>query len=413
MATDEGSLTHEALEDFLSAIQDRAFQHELADRLNDALASEMPELADVTLRSTFDASTRSLAAELFHLYATDLTSTLTVPPAALEFARALAVRRHDVVVLLRAYRIGQRLTWAELFRLLADKVPDPELRIQVLTRLLERISLELERVVEACVEVFTEERDRWLSGTMARKADLVATILNGDPVDAGEATRALGHRLLRHQLAVLFWVDGSGPERDALSRLERAARDVATRLGTPPPLTLPHGTRSLRAWVELSANPDLGALAELSWEGLHAAAGLPAYGVDGFRASHRQALLASRVAQASDAPAAVTSYDDVALVAAFLDDRTAMHDLIVRELGSLTRRETAAQRLRETALAYLRAGGSARDAAEAISVHKNTVLYRLRGIDEALGHPIDERRLPLEIALTLVETLGDGVLAEP
>jgi carbohydrate diacid regulator len=68
--------------------------------------------------------------------------------------------------------------------------------------------------------------------------------------------------------------------------------------------------------------------------------------------------------------------------------------------------------LRETTLAYLRTGGNARDAATAIHVHKNTVLYRLNAIGKALGHEVEPHRLGLEVALEIVEQLGDNVLPE-
>lgn len=87
-----------------------------------------------------------------------------------------------------------------------------------------------------------------------------------------------------------------------------------------------------------------------------------------------------------------------------------MRDLVAGELGALGRPGETNRRLRETALAVLRAGGSAREAAVSLGVHKNTVLYRLPQIEELLTHPLDERRLPLEMALEIVERLGDGVL---
>jgi DNA-binding PucR family transcriptional regulator len=118
------------------------------------------------------------------------------------------------------------------------------------------------------------------------------------------------------------------------------------------------------------------------------------------------------VAQRAATTSTITSYDRVELVSAFLDQPDRARDLVRRELGALAARDPATERLRETTLAYLRAGGNARDAAVLLGTHKNTVLYRLRSIEEQLGHPVLERRLMLEVALTLVEHLGDGVLPD-
>ena len=43
-------------------------------------------------------------------------------------------------------------------------------------------------------------------------------------------------------------------------------------------------------------------------------------------------------------------------------------------------------------------------------MHKNTVRYRIQRIEELLGHPIEARSLPLEIALACVATYGADAL---
>ncbi len=82
-----------------------------------------------------------------------------------------------------------------------------------------------------------------------------------------------------------------------------------------------------------------------------------------------------------------------------------------RELGDLAVRDAAAERLRETALVYLEQGSMAK-AAEALSVHKNTVLYRVQQVEELLPHPLDERKMMLEVALRAVAVLGARALGE-
>ena len=48
-----------------------------------------------------------------------------------------------------------------------------------------------------------------------------------------------------------------------------------------------------------------------------------------------------------------------------------------------------------------------------LGTHKNTVLYRMRGVEELLGRPVEERRLNLEIALAVVEAFGERMLPGP
>ncbi|MCW2786780.1 MAG: hypothetical protein JWP74_3297 [Marmoricola sp.] len=417
MVTDQPGLTEDVaqawslMEAFFTSAQDDTVVIDLVGRLNDALVEEIPELAG--LRSDLDASTRSLISSFFVTAVDDPEAEIEIETPVLDLARTLAFRTSDVGVLLRAYRVGQRLAWREFTAILTREVVDPELRLAAMAFLFDRLSVELERIVDASVSVFTAERDQWLGGALARKAEVVAGLLRGEEYDVDEATQVLAHRLHPHQLAIVAWQDDSLDAADALPRLEALARSVATALRAPAPLTVPEGARTLSGWLNVSVDPDPDALADLvgaAGRGIHLAFGAPGPGVAGFRASHRQAMLARRVALASALPLPVTGYRSIAVLSPYLDDPDALHDLLVTELAGLDGRDENAVRLRETMLAYLRAGGSARDAAVALGVHKNTVLYRLRGIEEALGHPLTEGRLPLEIALSLVEQLGDGVL---
>ncbi|MCW2855587.1 MAG: hypothetical protein JWR52_1202 [Marmoricola sp.] len=399
------------LQAFFHSAQQPGGVEELADGLNKALVDEVPELG--ALRNDLDASTRTLLVDFFAAAGNGPATPIEISGAVLDLARTLAIRTPDVGVLLRAYRVGQRLAWREFTVILNQEIADPELRLAAMAFLFERLSVELERVVDASVAVFTSERDQWLGGALARRAEVIQALLSGEHTDPDEATRILGHRLHPGQLAILLWQDDSGDGADALQRLESVARAMATTLQAPAPLTLPEGARALSAWINVKQDPDPEALRELTsgaGRGVHVALGAVASGAAGFRSSHRQAVLARRVAQASDVAAIVTDYRSVAAISPFLDDPEALTELVATELAGLVSRDENGERLRETTLAYLRAGGSARDAALALGVHKNTVLYRMRGIEEALGHPLTERRLSLEVALELVDRLGPRVL---
>ena len=80
--------------------------------------------------------------------------------------------------------------------------------------------------------------------------------------------------------------------------------------------------------------------------------------------------------------------------------------LIERELGELAAADEAAARLRETVLAFLTHAGDARSAGEALTVHPNTVRYRIRQAEQILGHPLEHRRVYLEVALHAVVAFG-------
>lgn len=401
------SLLHE----FFASAQDSVRVAELMNRLNAALVDEVPELAG--LRDDLDASTRALLIAFFATAAEDPEAEIEISEAVLDLARTLAIRTPDVGVLLRAYRVGQRLGWREFTAIVTREIADPELRLAAMAFLFERLSVELERVVDASVAVFTSERDLWLGGALARRSEVVEALLRGDVLDPDEVTRVLGHRLHPGQWSILLWQDDSVDSAQALQRLEAVAREVASVLRAPAPLTLPAGARALTAWMNLADEPDPDVLTDVvvaAGKGVRLATGGVVPGAAGFRTSHRQAVLARRVALASETPGVVTDYRSVAAISPFLDDPEALAELVATELGELAARDDNGERLRETALAYLRSSCSASVAAAKLGVHKNTVLYRLRGIEDALGRPLAERRLALEVALELVERFGPRVL---
>jgi hypothetical protein len=67
-------------------------------------------------------------------------------------------------------------------------------------------------------------------------------------------------------------------------------------------------------------------------------------------------------------------------------------------------------RLRDTLLVFLQTGGSYKTTAERLTLHKNTVQYRIRKAQESLGRPVAENRHDVELALQASHWLGSAVL---
>jgi sugar diacid utilization regulator len=119
-------------------------------------------------------------------------------------------------------------------------------------------------------------------------------------------------------------------------------------------------------------------------EGACVALGTCAADLDGFRTSHHEAMEARRVARlvGHESP---TFYEEVALLALLTSDFEQAKIFSRRLLGPLATKEPATERLAETLLTVLQAGGSPRHAAHQLGVHENTVAKRLRAIDEMIG----------------------------
>lgn len=390
---------------------------ELAEELNRELVSDVPALdTDPVVRYGLRASTETLLRVLLSELSKDPDADVAFPPAAVDFARTLAQRGYDVGLLLRLYRIGQRVFWRKLMEIVSEQVDDPDLRMDVLGFLWDQMSRVLERNIDGLVTAHSEESERRLRGALARRSETVHAILRGDPAEVDAATQQLGHNLHRTQTALVLWADRAAGMVDAGEKLEALASEAAAAVGAARPLAIRVTAEEVWAWLATGSEPPLARIADAptlrQYESLRVAVGVPAAGVAGFRDSHREAVRAQAVAVAADRGKQVTHYRDVEVVSCLSADDAAMRALVARELGDLGGPGSGPRRLRETALAYLRVGGSARAAAAALGVHKNTILYRLRQVDELLGHPIDQRRLPLELALLIADTYGDRVLPD-
>jgi DNA-binding PucR family transcriptional regulator len=97
----------------------------------------------------------------------------------------------------------------------------------------------------------------------------------------------------------------------------------------------------------------------------------------------------------------VTRYDEVALISLSSTDSERAAWFVTEELGALAAPDRATADLRATLLAYLDRGSSFVRAAEALHVHRNTVVYRLRRAEELLGRTAAERTLETHLALRL------------
>jgi DNA-binding PucR family transcriptional regulator len=68
----------------------------------------------------------------------------------------------------------------------------------------------------------------------------------------------------------------------------------------------------------------------------------------------------------------------------------------------------ARERMRETALAYVRSRGNAAEMARSMHVHPQTARYRLARLRELLGDDLDDPSARLELELALLGSGGTG-----
>jgi hypothetical protein len=141
------------------------------------------------------------------------------PTAALEQARRIALQGHPVSVLVRIYRLGRRsftrLALSELQRIDGP----PHARVTVVERITETLFAYVDWMSQQIVEVYEEERERWLETRNSMRALRVREVLAGrESVDIDSAITAIRYPLRWHHVALLVWYPRAGGQADELAR---------------------------------------------------------------------------------------------------------------------------------------------------------------------------------------------------
>ncbi len=383
-------------------------------RLDSAIVARVPELADRDMSRDLAASTRAHARTLLSNLTSD-SFEFSLPPEAHAFARTIARRGLDLRVLLRTYHAGMEAVLEYMNEAVEQRTVPPRIERAVMLRMFDRTTKWISMSVELLTDTYVEERERVLRAALNRRTETVRALLAGEELDTDQAALRLGYRLTGHHLAFVLWTDQSEPGGDAevTDLLDRVAARVTADLGGAGLLTVSSGASGMWAWAGID---DQAHAAELAAPGrieqllagsidepVRVAFGVPGARIAGFRTGHREAMAARQVAERGDGARRVVAYRDVEIAYLAGVDAEAMRGLIERELRGLAGPDAASARLRRTLHTYLTQQRSPEATARALGVHKNTVRYRLQRIEELLGHPVEQRGLALEVALTCLD----------
>jgi DNA-binding PucR family transcriptional regulator len=371
---------------------------------------ETPQLED-ELRSTIDGNLRQFFGQVL---ASDSAEVLVAPPEALSFA--ISVQHHgiDTATLIQAYRVGQNFAWSWWMEHLARELSDHGLLLEAIARSSERMFAYVDAVVAEQVRIWERERERWSGRLTVQRTEAVRRVLEGEAPAPDGATRGIGYSLQRELVAGVLWEAARPALRESfatpVSGLELTAEAIASEVGAERTLIVPVDATCMWAWFAVDRELDLDALercaADQLREGQGLALSIPGIGLDGFRGGHRQALRVRRFAELSQADGGVVRFDEVETLCVMSEDPELLGDFVERKLRALGAASPNARRLRETVLVWLREGGNASRAAERLCTHKNTVRNRLQRAEQLVGRSLDEDRLGLELALTMVQRVG-------
>jgi len=336
--------------------------------------------------------------------------SVTAPPEAIGYAKEYVVRGLDFTLLQRAYRTAQGVFAGMILERLRRATDDPDHLADAMGYFNAWIFAWIEAIERQLTTVYMGEREQWVRGAAAMRAAEVRAILAGAPVDVAAVSKRLGYELDRFHVGYVVWNEGGedspGDAGALFGEMEQVAAAVAESLGARSALTVAQG-RHLACWAGRREPQHLGDLRvpRGAGKGLSVAAGTPAPGVEGFVLSHREALLARRVAQLRGDRAARVSFPDLSLEALMVDDVEAARRFAERELGPLAASDDATVRLASTLSVFLEEGASFVRASRRLGVHANTVTYRVRRAEDLLGHKVSERQLELRVALRLARLM--------
>ncbi|WP_200952687.1 MULTISPECIES: helix-turn-helix domain-containing protein [unclassified Nocardioides] len=383
-----------------------------ADDMLSYIVERIPEAsADDELRGlTLGSCSSNLEAALSMVRHGIDVSAASAPVTALEHARAMAARGYSVDVMLRFYRVGHAYFTERILAGITELVPDPGLAVGVLDSLQRYAFAYVDRISSEVAAEYVAELDRIQTRARAVRTDAVRALIAGERVDLRHAERTLSHRLTGWQTAFVCWT-----ERDDVD-LMRLGAVVGAQLGSSRPLLVPDGARALWGWVSTPGAPaatesDLRPLAEQVPDTVRVTVGMPAQGAVGFRESHLRAQRGRRIVDLGGRSAPVTSYAEIALADTMSGDLDLARSFVATELGALAVTGQREEEERRALLAVLDAQGGLAAAAEALGVHRNTVLQRVRRAEERRGRAATERVAELHAALRLVQVLGPVVLA--
>ena len=402
------------LSDVAAAVSSRAAV--VSSDVYETILREIPELRDdkpvlALLASSVDSNVDTVIQIVQHRI--DLTA-VRAPAAAVEYARRLAQRGTALTALLRAYRVGHACFADWMLKELARQAADAEVISAATLSMSKTVAGYIDQTSEEMVAAYTQERENWLRNRSTALAARIRDLLSGERIDVAVAEAALGYRLHQYHVGVVCWVGDAARTSDEITRLDRAVSHVAAHAACAgEPVFLPRDESSAWAWLPLGIRDTFESAAGMTDvdADIHFAFGDVARGAAGFRLTHQQAIAAQGVALAGGSPAPrAVLFGQVAPVAMMLSSAGLLRAWVLRTLAGLATDDEHHARLRETLLVFLRTGGSYKTTAEQLTLHKNTVQYRIHKAEETLGRPVAGSRQDVELALLASHWLGSAVL---
>lgn len=336
-----------------------------------------------------------------------------LPDSVVAVGRARIQYGVPLAYVMRTFRLSQDLLWAWLFARITDRGLDAADQAVALELVTSWLFSYVDGALVRSEQIYEREREAWLRSAAAARTSALDDVLAGRERDDQRAATKLRYDVNREHIAVCIWMESPDEDTDTETELAKAVAAVETAVGSETALTHPTGPLALTAWLSRREPFDAVALdtdailrSSKRPAAVRVAMGEPAWGLAGFRRSHLQAEQARRVAElAGPRGCAVTRYRNVALAALASVDPAQATEFVLRVLGPLAADDETTYRVAMTLAAYLQENRSPARAARRLTVHPNTVTYRVNQAESILGRGVDSDAAEVSVALALLPLL--------
>ncbi|MFY2862003.1 PucR family transcriptional regulator [Mycobacterium sp. THU-M104] len=373
---------------------------------------------DVRMVELLKASiTENVVAAIHYLELDTPEIPLDAPPAAMGYARALAQRDVPLSALIRAYRFGHA-RFLDIGMQYALSLPPAERTVAIIN-LVNRSARWIDQICDQVGVAYEQEREHWVSRRSGLRQQWISQVLAGDTIDTHRAEEVLEYRFEGMHVAAVAWTDVAVPVSDVVTLFDQVRSLVAAELDAPGrTLLVPTDEREARLWfgVRSADGTDLSLVRtalEKAGHQVYLAFGNREVGLDGFRRSLKQAERAKAVIVTLARPATrVAFYADVAPVALMARDLDELRHFVGEVLGDLAIDDERTGWLRETLREFLSRNRSYVATANAMTLHRNTIQYRVGQALKLCGIGLEnpDAVLRVQIALDACRWMASAVL---
>ncbi|WP_442624520.1 PucR family transcriptional regulator [Parasphingopyxis sp.] len=367
------------------AAANRGEQDELVHAILDRIRASTPEFfGNDDVAADMSAAVRANVARFTQLLAKQSNAaTMSLPVETADLLDSTIHHGIPLISLLEAWRTAQTVTiewWQNKLAAHADA--------QILPSATKALSHFVSSYVDAGTEQIRashrRESDRFHNDPDTRRHHLIRQLLAGELIDEIAAAHTLQHPLNARHVAVILWgADETGDTGGFDEALEMLARASAARYTLRMPVT----RRRVIAWLSSHGPLQMQALDQVVLPpGVLASASGERAGLDGFVQAHSDATKAAAFARAvpGSGRSRVETFEDTELIILLSNAPEERDRFVLRTLGPLAAPDPRLDILRETLRVYLATGCSQSRTSECLGVHRNTVAYRLRSIDDIL-----------------------------